>query len=400
MADLFDYLAWRGDLTCAQAPWNDVDNLILSKLSYLPFDGLIPGEPGDWVVLADVAERFLRDEERLFRTTSEHDPLFLTALSQSERFRKMRLSGYVNRIDPKEEKQFSAVIVEVEKNFYYIAYRGTDCTFVGWKEDFNMSFMTPVPAQKDAVSYLEKAARALDGRLMTGGHSKGGNLAVFAAAFCDPEVQKRIVRVYNNDGPGFDKKIISQEGFDRIGSRVRTFVPQSSVVGMLLEHEENYTIVHSTQIGILQHDLYSWEVLGSHPVCLDTVTSSSRFIDLTLKEWISDMSYEQREQFTDALFAILEQTGAKTFKELSANWYENSTVVLKSIKNMDDGMRQVVAKTLLQLFKCAGKNLSIALPKPKWELHMPAPEKWKGILPGRDGQEDIPLTKTDVQYDG
>ena len=211
----------------------------------------------------------------------------------------------MNLFDPAAEKQFSALTILLEGELPYVAFRGTDGTLVGWKEDFNMSFLTVVPAQKEAVQYLCAASDSLRGRLRVGGHSKGGNLAVYASAFCGEEIQSRIESVYNHDGPGFLSEVVTREGFQRILGRVHTFVPQSSVVGMLLQHEEGCAIVHSTNTWLLQHDLYSWETACNGLVFTEARTRSSRFIDSTLKAWLTQMNPEDRGKLVDGVYTCL-----------------------------------------------------------------------------------------------
>ena len=174
----------------------------------------------------------------------------MNELLNSRRFNSMKLFAYVNKIDEKTQTQFSAITIKINENELYISFRGTDNTLIGWKEDFNMGFVFPVPAQELAVDYIEKIASRHSENMLVGGHSKGGNLAVYSAAFCSEAVQNRIEIVYNFDGPGFDEKVLQKDGYKRICNKVNTFVPQSSVVGMLLNHEERYIIVHSTQLGL------------------------------------------------------------------------------------------------------------------------------------------------------
>ena len=263
MANIFDYLAWRGDITLAQSPFNPVDSLILSVLSYLPFDGTVDSAfERRGITIAEAQVAFSARDVARAPVRSDNDVQLLTALAGSARFARMRLTGYTSLFDEARQEQFAALTIRTGDGASYISFRGTDHSLVGWKEDFNMSFMTPVPAQRDAVAYLERAAKSLWGPLRVGGHSKGGNLAVYASAFCGRRFQKRIVSVYNNDGPGFDESVIATEGFQIIGERLHAYVPQSSIIGMLLEHAEQYAIVHSGQKGIMQHDPYSWSVLG------------------------------------------------------------------------------------------------------------------------------------------
>ena len=361
MADIFEYLAWRGDLRMKSAVFNPVDSLILCRLSYIPFDGIVASShTGGSLTIVQAAERFFSPEGEkaaagkvLFR----EDTRLLSALAQSGRFGSMRLSGYVNQIDPEEQKQFSAITVHLEDGSVFIAFRGTDNSLIGWREDFNMSYLPTVPSQHDAVAYLESAAQQAGGGLRLGGHSKGGNLAVYAASFCAEILQSRILEVYNNDGPGFDAEVISRGGYQAIKDRIHTFVPQSSVIGMLLEHEEAYTVIHSTQTGIMQHDIYSWEVTRDGFICLDTVSGSSRFIDRTLKEWVAGMDQGQRGKFFDALFEIIGATNAKTTTELTADWLKTARLLLRSLKNVDTPTRKLISHTLGSLLGAAKKSL-------------------------------------------
>lgn len=354
MTNVFDYLLWRGDLKLDTVPFNDVDALILSRLSYIPFDGIVPEDfAKDAVLLKEAAKTCLAMAEKapagkqVFRM--EDDPRLLSALLESPRFSDMRLTGYVNRFDPEKEKQFSAITVILEPDkTNFVAYRGTDGTLVGWKEDFNMGYQSAVPAQLDAVDYLEGVAKALPGTLRIGGHSKGGNLAVYAAAFSLETVQARILDVYNNDGPGFDTAVTQQAGFARIIGRVHTFVPQGSIIGQLLLHEETSAVIHSTNLGgLLQHDLYSWEIRRDGFVKAEELTNSSKVIDRTLKDWFTQMSPEMRGRMIDGVYSVLSATGAVTLSELAHG--KNAMAAVKALREMDEPTRKVIQEAMERL---------------------------------------------------
>ena len=252
MANIFDYLEWRGDLKLSASSFNSVDSLILSVLSYVPFDGIVPPELGrDGMTIAEAAEAFADSGVKRPGVRNEQDVKLLSALAASDRFGDMRLTGYVNSVDLEKEKQFSAVTVLMGRGRAYVAFRGTDLSLVGWKEDFNMSFRCPVPSQEAATEYLDRAAARLRGRLYVGGHSKGGNLAVYASVFAKRRTRKRLLGVYNNDGPGFNASVLERKEYVEMQDRLYAFIPQSSIIGMLLEHAERYTIVHSSQSGQL-----------------------------------------------------------------------------------------------------------------------------------------------------
>jgi len=316
MANFLDYLKWRGDLTFAQTPFNPVDAVILSQLSYFPFDGIVQGiDSKDGILLGAAMETLIskidkkpqRNEQKKSIMMFPDDEFLVRALSVSERFKNCELRGYVNMIDTEKEIQFSAVCL-ITGNLSYIAYRGTDMTIVGWKEDFSMCFNDVVPAQLEAVKYLEEISGRIKGPLQIGGHSKGGNLAVYAASHCGEKTRGRITHIYTHDSPGFQRRTIESGGFIQIRNKICSFVPQSSVVGMLLEHGNDYSVIRSNQIGLMQHYLYSWEVAHNDLIYVSKISHASRFMDKTLNNWINGLDAKSREQFFDALFNILNAT--------------------------------------------------------------------------------------------
>ncbi len=352
MANAFDYLMWRGDIPFSARGINEVDGMLLSRLSYAPFE-LVGGRRA--MTVGSACSALLEIENIEDKLLMKSDKRLLELMAESERFRNLVLFEYVNRVDEESETQFSAITFQLMRGRFYIAFRGTDDNLVGWKEDFNMSFITPVPAQKMAVEYFERIAGRVRGRFILGGHSKGGNLAVYAAAFSRPGAVRRIDETHNFDGPGFDEKVLASPGYLAVRGRVNTYVPQSSVIGLLLNHEEEYTIVKSTQNGLLQHDTYSWEVERDRFVYLEKVTDASRFIDRTLKEWIAAMTPEKREILVDTLYSVLMETNAKTVRELSENWVGNTVSVLKTLRTLDDETRKILIEAIRALAKGAGK---------------------------------------------
>lgn len=362
MPDIFDYMAWRGDLDIRTDGFNEVDSLILSCFSYVPLDGIVASDFETGMSIGSAAQKFIQDEKFWKRLRMQNDGRLFEEIGQCPRFAHLPLHAHVNILSPGEERQFSAVSIGLGDGSLFVSYRGTDNTLVGWKEDFNMSFMREVPAQADAVAYLENMASHFDGPLRVGGHSKGGNLAVYASAFCSRAVQDRIIEVYNNDGPWLHTDRTKEPGYLAVRTRIRAFVPQTSIVGMLLEHEEDYTVVRSRQTGPFQHDFYSWEVFGPHFVTLAEVTGSSKFVKHTIRAWLAEWDEDQRALFVDALFQIIGSGGAETFQEMGDKWYLNAAAMLKSYKNLDKDMRKVIAKTLKLLMKAAGGQLSYITP--------------------------------------
>jgi len=371
MAHMFDYIAWRGDLSFAQSPFNPVDNIIFSQLAYLPLDGIVPGpSPYDGVESGSISvrraaelfnEKLQNDPDIEQAVIFKEDPELLRAMGSSQRFGDCRLYGYVNLIDVEREVQFAAVCADTGDNSSFIVYRGTDLTLIGWKEDFNMSFSEVVPAQIEAARYLEKMAHRTRGPLRIGGHSKGGNLAIYAASQCGAKIQRRITDIYSNDSPGFHEKVIESDGFAQIRGRIHSFIPQESVVGLLLEHGNDHHVIKSSQIGLRQHELHSWEVTHNDMVHLDSVTQGSLFVNKTLREWISELDNEHREQFFEALYTILSASQAKSIPELGSSWFRNAGLILKTLGNIDDSTRVLIRKTLAALISTARRNIETLL---------------------------------------
>ena len=294
MYNIFDYLEWRGDLTFAQTGICDADAVILSRLSYLPFDGAVSEKFDSYTTVSQAADRIFSGDTPAFLW--DGDDRLLSALAESERYRDLRLCGYVNEVDDERQMQFSAMVIELSDSLRFISFRGTDNTLVGWQEDFNMFFTFPVESQIEAKKYFDEVTARFGGRFCVGGHSKGGNLAVYVSAFSAPEVQDRIDAIYSMDGPGFELEHIKDSGFERIVGKISTYVPQSSIFGMLFEHEESYTVIKSSQKGFLQHDVYSWEIKRDSLVELRRTTGTSAFFDHTLTQFIGKMTPQERRQ--------------------------------------------------------------------------------------------------------
>lgn len=362
MTGIFDYIAWRGDISMDMCPFNEIDGVILARFSYLPMEAAFDFSTGIHFTIYEIVEKLLsvQNIDQLVRLAD--DIKLMEALRDSVRFNKIEIFDYVNRLSEKVQLQFSAITARLNDHKLYIAFRGTDNTIIGWKEDFNMCFVCPVQAQVLAAEYLERIGCKSSDSLMVGGHSKGGNLAVYAAAFCSRKIQDRITNVYNFDGPGFDERVLRTDEYKRICLRVQTFVPQSSIVGMLLGHEEEYTIVHSAQKnGLWQHDIYSWEVKRNHFICLETINNSSKFIDFTLKAWIAEMDYAEREKLVDTVYAVLNKTQVNTIRELNESKFSNAMIIMKSIKDLDEPTKRAVIQSIKSLVRAAKQEALIAI---------------------------------------
>lgn len=312
MANIVEYLNWRGDLSFEQSPLNEIDGLILANLSYVPFETIVssPWEEQS-ITLQEASELFWQEQEekKLIREFSliKMAPFAMRRMATTRRFQNLRLKYYQNSISQEEESQFSALCIQFEDDSTFVSFRGTDDTMIGWKENFRMCFET-VPAQRKALDYLNYISQKSKGTLWLGGHSKGGNLAVYAGAKAKPEVQRRIQGIYNYDGPGFSKTMLASKGYQQIADRIRKFVPEASMIGMLLEHDENYTIISSEEQGIRQHDPISWRVFGDKFISLPERKRDSRIMDRTLHDWIYSLSLDERKTLVNTVFQTMKDT--------------------------------------------------------------------------------------------
>jgi len=376
MANIFDYLFWRGDLDFNTSHFNPVDNIIFSQLAYLTLDNIVPGLDDNDGICIDLAirqynEKLNGSEGIQLTSFFKDDPKLINALAKSRRFGKCFLFGYVNHIDTNRETQFAAISIHIdsaqkgfagrEENNNYIIYRGTDSSIIGWKENFNMSFKDAIPAQLEAVNYLENMALKIKGPLHLCGHSKGGNLAIYAAANCSKKVQSRIVEIFSNDAPGFHKNIISSEGFNAIKDRIRSYVPQESIIGMVLEHGYDNIIIKSSQNGLMQHDLYSWEVTHNDLVHVEKLAISSKYINDTLREWLEHLDNTGKEQFIEAMYHVLSSADIKSLYDLEVSWFPSACRIIKSLSNIDAPTQKLIRKIFAELLRSAGKNIDTLL---------------------------------------
>ena len=365
MGNLFEYLKWRGDLDFSQSPLNPVDFVIFSQLSYLPFDGIVPQPGVKEGISLHLALNKLHEKTKFFTVKElfgfDEDPDFINALCSSNRFRNCHLLGFINKIDEDQEFQISAICIHTGDGYCSVVFRGTDASLVGWKECFNMCIQEVIPAQTEAVKYLEKMAPLLKGRIRIGGHSKGGNLAIYAASYCRKRIQKRITDVFSFDAPGFCENVITGKGFLAIKDKIKFFVPQDSVIGMLFEHGRNYNVIKSSETGLLQHSLYSWEVTHNNMISVEKVTSGSRFIDKTLRDWINGLANEDREIIIETMYTVLSGSDIRSIHDLERSFFSSMGKILKFIGNIDDQTKKLINKTFIEFFKAARRNIDTLL---------------------------------------
>ena len=348
MANCLDYLEWRGDLPFARDPINEVDLLIFSVLAYTAMDTLFGKDRQ--LTIPELTQRYVDAGIDQSSLPYNPKPLLLRA-AECPRYANVLVSRYVNRVDETTHLQFSACTFQTGSKASVIAFRGTDNTVVGWHEDFNFSINQETPAQRMAVLYLNQSIAE---EIYVCGHSKGGNLAMYASSFVHDYVQKRIVRVTSFDGPGFQPEIMKEEGYQKILDRAFLILPESSVFGLLMNQMAARTIIRSTDIGISQHNPYTWKLKGNHFEKTNRLSAFSNYIDEVVDKWLESVSIEERKKFIDTVFTAIESTGVSTFQEMKKKKLETANAIFKALQKTDSEEVRMMADTLVKLASTGG----------------------------------------------
>lgn len=353
MKNIIDYVR-EEERTFLQKDFSEVDSLVLAQLSYMDFSGLeLSQKEHGPVTLAE----FLGSDSSsgLFDHVldKETNRAFVSALQDSPRFSTIALAHYVDSSDTGTEKQFAALTYLLEDGTSYVAFRGTDLTFNGWKEDFNMAFMTSIPSQEEAVRYLEKVHSLFKRPLRVGGHSKGGNLAIYASMRCADTVRTDIMDIYDHDGPGFHDSIYREFQKQPLWKDIKSTVPQASIIGMLLpENLAEYSVVESNQTGIMQHDPFSWKITPEGGFALvDELDDDAVAFNKKLNAWLSTIEDERRERFINSLYGVVEATGAVTFQDLTEDRMAKIGSALVAINDLDEDTKSIIGELVQAWFK-------------------------------------------------
>lgn len=345
--------------TFAERPPGGVDSLIFSQLSYLDFKHFVPNAKQrlEAVTLGQLATQGRCNLLYEKLTAAQRNRKLLNAIALSPRFCGIGVNYHASMLDPEREEQFSAVTFLFGDGSAYVAFRGTDATLIGWKEDFNMAFSDAVPSQTESVRYLNKVGSLIRGPLIVGGHSKGGNLAVYAAMHCKSRIRRRITDVFSHDGPGFREGIFQSEAYGSVKPLLRPYVPQTSLVGMLLEQHEKYIVIKSGQIGIMQHDPFTWMIKNNDFHYLEELTSTALYGDKVIQKWLDSLTDADRQRFVDTLFGVIEATGAATFFDLTEDWWKKAGAAVKALRDIDDDTGRFISQALKNLFAVSLQNL-------------------------------------------
>lgn len=368
--NIIDFALLNAHKSFDKLPFSKIDGLVFAQLSYLAFDNLVPDSKsrGKGLYLSQVAE--CNDYEALFplERTEERNKKLLNSVAYSNRYGKIRVNYYEDIFDIEKDTQFSAITFIFPNGDACIAFRGTDSTITGWKENFNMLFTSPVSAQSLSVPYVEKVAKRIKGNITLVGHSKGGNLAIYAGTMCNDATKKKIVEIQSFDSPGFTKEFIESEKHLATDSKIVKFIPEESAIGFLLNNRENYRIIKCDGSGIMQHDPFMWQIENYDFINGEKNYAGAHFFDETFNDWVYNSAPEDRERFVDALFEMINAANAEnalSFLDWSENIKNNPSAVYEILKDFDPETRNLVFKGFGNLFSSINRNVKSA-PKKLW----------------------------------
>lgn len=404
--NIIDYVRTRTG-SFDERPFNDVDALVLASLAYQTMPDVVP-TLADWerrygtttarwrtlmsdpktalrhplnslralrqpvfpnTTLADAAAALHpQDFDHNAGYTGLADPklteALFAAMARNPRFSSIHVGAVDERFSREHQTQFAAMTLLLPDGTLVVSFRGTDTSFVGWKEDFNMAFQYPVPAQQLAADYVTRVARLWQGDLVLLGHSKGGNLAVYAALQAGDDVLPRIRRVYSLDGPGFPSDVVAGDRYRAVADRIVKIVPDSSIVGMILDSPEHCVVVKSNEYGPMQHLAFSWQVDRDRFVTVPEVSATSREFKRSLDRMLAGMTPDQCERVVDALFKVLAASDEHGLIGLMEAGPKTIPAMLGAFAGLTDEERQ-------HILEAAGILLKASFPLP-WQSPQPA----------------------------
>ena len=402
MGNLITYVQQYGAQTFEDKSLTDIDVLVLTEIAYLPFDEIVPKsfDVTEAISLNQLGKEFEKIKEKEhennpFMITSERIEL-LEVVSKSQRYKDIKVFGFMNDIDDELTKQFAAVCYQWEEESRWIIFRGTDESLTGWKEDFMMTYSDLIPAQTDAIEYLRKQAELFSGSLNISGHSKGGNLSLYASAMQEETVQDRIKQIYCWDAPGVHRSILGTEGYQRVVSKAKRYIPQDSIVGMMLESQVPYHIIESQGSGISQHSALMWNIEEDHFVELTELTKNSQLTDQTFKQWTEVVSDEDLKLFFDTFFELIFEMGVETVNDVYYNFRMYMQKFFEKAYQMNPEKREVLLRVGHLLFQIRyeiwKENLSFSVELPN--ITLPSMDELVGVWSGDKNRISIRYSST------
>lgn len=346
--NIIDFVKINGNKTFDDKEFNEVDGIILAQLSYLNYKEMCTS----FNDIIDSANLNSYETSILLSTRNsglrKDDQRLILEVLSSSRYKSIKFAHYINLHDAKTEKQFVAITFIFDK-FICVSFMGTDDTILGWKEDFSMSYLKSVPSQLEGIKYLDKIASMYNLPLIIVGHSKGGNIAIYASSNSKKEIKEKIKTIYAYDSPGFNKEFISSDNFLAIQNKINVYLPESSFIGLIM-YNSNYKIVASNKLFVFQHNVYNWLVNENTFVYKDKLTKKSLAFAESNRQWIENFNDEERKIFFDTIFNLLEVSETRSFLELKNNWKNEATRIIKNSKEISEEHKQLMIEITKNMF--------------------------------------------------
>lgn len=345
--NIFRYIDKYGNISFLEKEFNDVDNLIFSALIYIDLDKYVSNNNFNKRSIQDVGNDFLKNynKKKKIVIATKIGIKVLRYIKDTKRYKDLLLYNYSYIGNDKE--QFSAITIEINNSLIYVSFEGTDQLISGWKEDFMMSYQFPVLSQKMAIKYINKFIFNRH-KIIIGGHSKGGNLAVVAGMYANMFVKNKIIKVYNNDGPGLREEQFNSNKYKNMEKKLVSIIPNYSVVGLLLKHSDKYMVVKSMKRGINAHNFTNW-VISDDKLLITKLSNYSKIINKTVNKWLDKYSDSERELFVKELFLIFDRANIYSLTDINDN-KKLIFNIIKETKGIDIKTKNMIMDFIYLLF--------------------------------------------------
>ena len=336
MKNLFDYIKVYGKKSFLEEEFNDVDSLVLNSIVYIKFGPYMPKHKFETISLNDAATLFFDDYSK---KNYKHSIIavdvaikVLRSIYRTKRYKDILLYHYVNKI--KKLEQFGALTFKLPNDFIYIAFEGTDKYINSWEENFIMSYKFPIRSQKEAIRYLNSTVRFKDKKVIVGGHSKGGNLALVSAMYSRMNIRNKIIKIYSADGPGLRIKQFKSKRYLKIRDRYIHIIPNYSMVGLILRHEDNHVVVKSSKFSVLSHDMTTWGIDDKY-LCLTKLTNFSKKFDNYMQEFLDNSTDTLRKKYVEEIFFVFKSVGIENIEDIKADKLKKIRKIAKEMGGLD-----------------------------------------------------------------
>ena len=350
MSNMIDYLHWRGDLTFKQDPFNIVDNVILSEMLYTEFDEYLKEE--EIITINELSDRYFKHHslEEAYKSKSFINlaPVVLFEMRKTRRFKDLVIHNFKSELDHDKKIQFAALSIDIDNHHTYIAFRGTDDSLLGWHEDFDMTYQV-IRAQSETLKYLRDNMR-WNRKYYVGGHSKGGNLALYASVNIEERYMRKIIKIYDNDGPGLSKKMYLESDYLKVKERHIKIVPESDFFGMIFDKSNHHLVVASNESNMFQHNMLSWQVSGNQFIYKKEISESTKLFQKALNEYLDVTDNEQLKKTIDEIFDIIDDYPITNVSDLYKLDLASKLNMMKSLLNLKSENQETLHKLMVILY--------------------------------------------------